>query len=266
MCGSTATTRSTPRTVPAAVSRSARNRPFARPSNRRPDSQIARDPSRSGSAQVRVTWFATPCIHKVDCWMSVHRRARRLSHQRMPSPSVQRQSTKSVATRLGVCITTPTDRSISPSSSTSTTPVAMMPSRGDLEHQVGEVARGEEVLLGDGEVEPDDDQADDHRERAELALARTRGVKRVQRPASPSGSTWRRGSRAGRGGRSAAQLHRRLGVVLAGRGPAEPGPLVIAPTTSSRRGLGRARSRPRCGRGRAPRCGRRPRRRRPGCG
>ena len=42
---------------------------------------------------------------------------------------------------------------------------------GDLQHQVGDVARREEVLLGQREVEPDHDQPDDDRQRAELALA-----------------------------------------------------------------------------------------------
>ena len=60
--------------------------------------------------------------------------------------------------------TEPTERSISLSSSTSTTPTAIVPVTADLEHEVREVARREVRRLLELEVGPDHEQADEGRQ------------------------------------------------------------------------------------------------------
>ena len=66
-------------------------------------------------------------------------------------------------------LTKATERSISPISSTKTTPIAIVAIGGHLQEQVREVALGEEGVVEDAERDDDDDEADDDRERAELA-------------------------------------------------------------------------------------------------
>ena len=76
-------------------------------------------------------------------------------------------------------LTTPTDRSISPSSSTSTTPIEIVPDGGDLQHEVGEVHPPTgKLVVAQLEVkkDPPRDEAEDHRQVAELALRRELGA------------------------------------------------------------------------------------------
>ena len=65
----------------------------------------------------------------------------------------------------------PSDRSISPSSSGNVCAMAIVMMQARLRHQVRDVARGQERVLGDLEVRADDDQADDDRQRAALTAA-----------------------------------------------------------------------------------------------
>src|SRR6266849_5771819 len=81
-----------------APSTSARKSPFSIPSSSAPDSHSANEPSRAGSVQRRVPPPSN--IHRLALSMSVHSSHRRRGHHTMPSPSVQRQSTTSVAVSL----------------------------------------------------------------------------------------------------------------------------------------------------------------------
>ena len=82
-------------------------------------------------------------------------------------------------------LTEPTDRSISPSSSTSTMPSAIVPIGGALQGEVDQVAAGQERRVRDLEDRPDDDQADDHRQRAEVAAAQPGDEGRRTTPPTP---------------------------------------------------------------------------------
>ncbi len=131
------------------------------------------------------------------------------------------------------------------------------PDRGDLQHQVGQVLGREEAVFLDLEDDRDHDQAEDHPDRGEVSL---------DEPAQGlGGSQALRPSLARRSPRvalilpsSSARLL--LGFVAAVAEPGDRGDHVL---------LGRLRwrrSRRPSGRGEGRRCGRRPRRRRPGCG
>ena len=69
-------------------------------------------------------------------------------------------------------LTAPTERSISPSSRTSTTPIEIVAVAAICRRQVREVDRREEAVVGDLEDRPDDRDPEHHPDRGEVAAAR----------------------------------------------------------------------------------------------
>ena len=96
-------------------------------------------------------------------------RAARCRSRRAAGSSLPSGSSSSAVSTPPTPDTKPIDRSISPSSSTKVTPMAITAYGRGLDDQVDEVARGEEAVVLRLEDDRDDDQADDDRQRAELA-------------------------------------------------------------------------------------------------